>query len=42
MSGFLGDYTAEGLLALGADHVFPKPFPDLAGLARALAKVAAR
>jgi CheY-like chemotaxis protein len=42
MSGHTGDYSAAELLARGAAHVFPKPFPDLAGLARALAKVAAR
>ncbi len=30
MSGYAGSYTAEQLLALGAAHVFPKPFPSLA------------
>ena len=35
MSGCTGPYTADGLLACGALHVFPKPF-QLDELARAL------
>lgn len=41
MSGHTGQYTSEGLLAMGAAHVLPKPFSSLDQLARTLRDVAA-
>ena len=38
MSGFLGDYSAEQLRAMGAAHIFEKPF-RLAELASTLEKL---
>jgi CheY-like chemotaxis protein len=40
MSGHTGRYTAEELLAMGAAHVFLKPFGPLAEFARVLREVA--
>jgi CheY-like chemotaxis protein len=39
MSGYTGDHSAEQLLALGAAHVFDKPFPSLGELERKLRDV---
>jgi CheY-like chemotaxis protein len=39
MTGYTGDYTAEQLLALGAAHVFDKPFHCLSELAGKLRQV---
>ena len=39
MSGHAGDYSNSDLLALGASHVFSKPFRSLNELTRTLADV---
>jgi CheY-like chemotaxis protein len=40
MSGGSDEYDVEDLLALGAAHFFPKPFPDLHLLGKTLSEVA--
>jgi CheY-like chemotaxis protein len=40
MSGHAGDYSANELLALGARHVFSKPFGSLHELAQSLGRLA--
>jgi CheY-like chemotaxis protein len=42
MSGNLGPYAAEDLLALGAARILEKPFRSLAALAQTLQEVARR
>jgi hypothetical protein len=39
MSGYTGEHSVEQLLAMGAAHIFEKPFPGLADLARKLREV---